>query len=419
MRRAHRLLLERPVLIRSRQPDEYRLVARQIDTLARWHLEHTGWPVHVDERAGVIRLRRRASLAPSGIWEPWKSDVVLSSPRDYACLVYLLWYARSPLVIGRGGLRQVLLSDLCERLAHRSALADENAGAAHEPFDFTRRRTDYYSLRRALKALEDLGAVIILDETAVAGAAGERDTSEALIEFTDVVEALIVELNLDAVRSLRERRPDPRGLITPVLDGSASTSLRRAWRTLLLGPLLLRRDDAAAFDVVRRDRDAIEAVADDLFGFVLDLTPSYARFVRPSGTSFDRSTQVLNHQQKGVVHAALLLCAAVRRRVADGELARPDRDGCLELTRPVLTAIFRQVCVEDQRRWGSELAEAKPELILGRVCDVLRVAGLLRGPDANGRVLLLPTAARYRVAYASIESGSVDATGTQSGFDSV
>jgi hypothetical protein len=128
----------------------------------------------------------------------------------------------------------------------------------------------------------------------VAGAGGERDSSEALIEFTDVVEALIVELNLDAVRALREGRPDSRELDVPVLDAASSPPLRRAWRTLLLGPILLRRDDPAAFEVARRQRATIEAEAEDLFGFVLDLTPTYARFVRPSGTFPGRIAKVVS-----------------------------------------------------------------------------------------------------------------------------
>ena len=122
--KAHRLLLDYPVLVRSREREEYVLVARHVELLERWHRDHTGWPIYHDERAGVIRLRRRPSVLPSGVFEPWKSDVVLASPRDYACLVYLLWYARSPLALARGTVRQVLLSDLRDHLAQRSGLTE-------------------------------------------------------------------------------------------------------------------------------------------------------------------------------------------------------------------------------------------------------------------------------------------------------
>lgn len=125
-----------------------------------------------DDRAGLLRLRRRPSLAPVGTWEPGKSEIGFTSPRDYAGLVYLLWYARSPMVLARGGVHQALFGDLSANLARRSAPRDPSAdeppdapaaSRGVEPFDFARRRADYDSLRRA-KALEDLGAVNVLDE---------------------------------------------------------------------------------------------------------------------------------------------------------------------------------------------------------------------------------------------------------------
>ena len=233
--KAHRLLLDSPVLLRTREREEYVLVARHVEILERWHREHTGWPIHHDERAGVIRLRRRPSVLPSGVFEPWKSEVILASPRDYACLVYLLWYARSPLALARGTVRQVLLSDLRDHLAQRSGLSESRedlsgeAQLAVEPFDFTRRRADNHSLWRALRALEDLGAVRILDEATT----GDEADREALIEFTGVVEALIVELNLGAVLAAGALRPDARSLDVPILDAELQTPLR-PWRTLLL-----------------------------------------------------------------------------------------------------------------------------------------------------------------------------------------
>jgi uncharacterized protein (TIGR02678 family) len=415
LRRAHRLLLDRPVLARAQRPEEYRLVARQIEALARWHYDHTGWPIYYDERAGVIRLRRRSSVVPSGAWEPWKSDVNLSSPRDYACLAYLLWYARSPLALGRGGPRQVLLSDLCERLAHRSALGAAE-GEGYEPLDFTRRRSDYWSLRRALKALEDLGAVLILDEVSAANSGDPREIGQALIEFTDVVESLIVELSLDRVTSAGEYRSDPFSLTAPVLDEAATPPVRRAWRTLLLGPVLLRRDDPSAHEAIARQHNLIESDGEELFGYALDLAPTYARFIRPSGTSSDRTPPVLNHQQRGVVHAGLLLCAAIRERVVAGELSSPDQDGCLELPFATVKQIFRAVCALHQRRWGNELADANPGTVLNKALDALRTAGLVRGPDARGNVLILPTAARYRAAYEADEAGDVDGAQLEMGM---
>lgn len=409
--RAHRLILERPLLLRAREPDDYALVARHVDALETWHRAHTGWPIHYNELAGLLRLRRRPSLAPIGTWEPWKSDLVFTSPRDYACLVYLLWYARSPMVLARGGVRQVLLSDLSANLARRSALRDpspdEPTGASAdasevEPFDFARRRADYYSLRRALKALEDLGAVNVLDEAE----AGPDGVGEALIEFTDAVEALVVELDLRAVRALDAAPPFARE--ASILDLARGNPLERAWRTLLLGPLLLRRDDPAAFEALRARRDAIEEEAERVFGLVFDLSSGYARLVRPAGVP-DAGAPLLFHQQRGLDHTGLLLCSAVRERVERGELPAPDEDGCLVFGGETLATIFDRVAEENRAFWGSNLAELKPRTLFGRVCARLRTLGLLRGPDQEGRVLLLPVAGYVEAAYP--QKGSADSPG--------
>jgi len=401
LRHAHRLLLERTVLTRTRNAEEYRLVARQVDALAYWHQEHTGWPIYANEHAGVIRLRRRFGVVPSGAWEPWRSEVEFSSPRDYACLVYLLWYARGPLVLARGTVRQALLSELQNHLAQRSQLASEaNAGLEliGEPFDFVRRRSDYYSLRRAIKALQQLGAANILDEVTLPGTT-EGEGVEALIEFTDVVEALIVELNPRLVQLAAERRPDAFSLDAPAVAEENLTPLTRAWRALLLGPLLLPRDDPAAYAALVRHQHLVEPEIERSFGYAMDLTPHYARLVRPGGTALDHTPALLNHQQRGIVQAALLLCAELRQRVAAAELSRPESDGCLFLTREDLLKVFRDVCAVHQPAWGSDLAGRKPENILDHVCDVLRVAGFLRGPNASNALLVLPTAALYRVEY--------------------
>lgn len=399
--RAHQLLLDYPVLVRAREREEYVLVARHIELLERWHREHTGWPIYHDERAGVIRLRRRPSVLPSGVFEPWRSDVVLASPRDYACLAYLLWYARSPLALARGTVRQVLLSDLRDHLAQRSGLREareteeDSTRGAVEPFDFTRRRADNHSLWRALRALEDLGAVRILDEATT----GDESDREALIEFTGVVESLIAELDLGAVLAAGALRPDARSLDVPILDSERQTPLRRAWRTLLLGPALFRYDDPAAFHAVRSNRRLVEDDVVGLFGLALELSTHYARLVRPSGTPALRTPSVLNHQQRGIVQAGLLLCAALRDEAAAGQLDEPDENGCLTISRAKVAEIFGQVYEADRSRWGSGLADLRAETILARALAVLRTAGLVRGPDAFGDVLVLPTAALYHAEY--------------------
>jgi uncharacterized protein (TIGR02678 family) len=388
--RAHRLLLERPILVRTRQPDEYAQVARQLDLLESWHRERTGWPIYHDVHGGIIRLLRRPSLAPIGIWEPWRSEVVLSSPRDYACLVYLLWYARSPFVLARGSVRQVLLSDLSASLAQRSAVEQ----AEGDGFDFTRRRTDYHSLRRALRALEDLGAVNVVDEADD----GPNGVAEALIEFTPVVEALIVELDL---RRVNQTVGDAAGEESPRIlhDAGRTPAAQRVWRDLLLGPVLLHSDDPEAFAIVWSRAQSIEEEAQRVFGYNLELTPVYARFIRPAGATIDHAATLVFQQQRGLDHAGLLLCSALRAAVSRGSIAGSDAEGCVLVERAALLAVFEQVVADNRDAWGTSLSELRPQTLLARVCARLRTLGMLRGPSEDGDVVLLPTAAHYHAAY--------------------
>jgi hypothetical protein len=49
--------------------------------------------------------------------------------------------------------------------------------------------------------------------------------------------------------------------------------------------------------------------------------------------------------------------------------------------------------------WGTGVKESSVEELLEEVYRQMRLFGLLRGPDAERRFLILPTAARYSVTY--------------------
>jgi len=400
VRRAHHQLLHDTVIARARDPEGYRLVRRAAALLMGWHERHTGWALYMGEQ--TVRLLRRPSAVPHGTWDPWRS-VTFQSPRDYACLIWILWYARSPLVLGSGVYRQFLLSRLAGSLVEQSARHSQDDVL---PLNFVRSRSDRGSLVRALRALEELGALRMVDGSPDAWVSAEEE-ADSLFEFTEVVTALIVALDSAHLAALAAVGEVSRTLERPPLTSGQSATpsaqddaLRRAWRALLLGPVLLRRDDPAAFTAVRRAHEVVDDEAQQTFGFNLELTPTYARLVRQSGSGHEGAPGLLNPQRRGLDQAALVLCAAVRDAVAGGQAPAPDGDGCLALSWQETLAVFTSVCTAYQDAWGKEIAqETDYDALLRRVCGVLHQAGLARGPDVAGTILFLPTAACYAISY--------------------
>src|SRR5437660_1724979 len=148
--KAHVALMEREVIL-SKQVDLFRLVNRHYYTLQNWHDQNTGW--RIQRSATVIRLVRQLSaLTPGYLYDR------LKEPGDFACLTWILWYAETRQLSGRGNDQQFLLSQLAEQIQEQSlAAADEEAA-----FDF-RRQADRYSIQRALLYLEELGGLRLVD----------------------------------------------------------------------------------------------------------------------------------------------------------------------------------------------------------------------------------------------------------------
>jgi uncharacterized protein (TIGR02678 family) len=398
LQRAHRVLLEAPAIAQDLDPDNYRLVARHLESLRAWHREHTGWHVYEGER--VFRLRRRPSSLPVGWWESWRSKArTLASARDYAMLVLILAYTRSPKVLGQGRGRPHLITEMARGLNELLA-----AGGLGLAFDFVQVRDDRLGLMRAFRALQELGAIRVAEEDPGSWAEGEPDTDDPqgniLFRFTDVATALVVDLNPTLVEQALALRPDPHSLQAPPLDLESVPPLRRAWRSLLLAPVVLPRDDLAAFHALRSQATFVAREAEQRFGYALDITPQYARLVRHAATD-ESGAPVFNPHQAGEDQAAAALCSFLREAVEAGKIATPESDGCLQLTHAQLLPVFISACARFQEYWGAAYKELKPERILRRdVYPVLREAGLARGPDQSNRVLLLPTAACYTLEYA-------------------
>ena len=202
---------------------------------------------------------------------------------------------------------------------------------------------------------------------------------------------------------MAERLKESSTQLRPTLlaDALSTPSLTRAWRALLLGPALFRFDDPDAFaDVVQH----AEGIAHELlenFGWQLDIHRDYACIVRASGLTTGPITSLTPFGTNDQI--ALLLCKAIREQVIAGIWAAPDSYGCLHVTTEDMMALFYIVRDRYSDNWGTEARNKGSRSLLNDVYRKMRQAGLLRGPDEHGNVLVLPTAARYNAGYDKAE----------------
>jgi uncharacterized protein (TIGR02678 family) len=342
----------------------------------------------------------------------------LKEPNDFACLVWILWYAENRQLTGHGNDQQFLLSQLAEQIQEQSAAETES----ERRFDF-RRQADRYSIQRALQYLEDLGGLQLVDGQTREWVEQTAD-ADVLYEFTDVVHSLVAALDPQIVGTVSARLQDTTTILQPTLlsgidgmDGKvsvgmastnrvstgivstrgATTPLVRAWRALLLGPALFRFDDPAAFAELLIHADAVANELLDTFGWLLDIHKDYACVVRASGTSTGPVTSLTPFGTNDQI--ALLVCGAIRSQVESGAWSRPDAYGCLHVTTEDMTELFYAVRERYGENWGSEARSKSSRSLLNDVYRKMRQVGLLRGPDEAGNILILPTAARYAATY--------------------
>ncbi len=387
--KAHVTLLEKAVIL-PRQPDLFRLVNRHYRTLQTWHDHYTGW--RIQRSATVIRLLHRPStMTPGYLYER------LKEPGDFACLTWIFWYAENRQLSGRGNDQQFLLSQMAEQLQEQSATGTDGL----EKLDF-RKPGARYSIQRALHYLEDLGGLQLVDGQTREWVEQTND-ADVLYEFTDVIHSLVAALDPQEIATVAERLHNPATILHPTLlleEATGTTPLARAWRSLLLGPALFRFDDPQAFTELLTHADAIAYELLETFGWLLDIHRNYACIVRASGMSTGPVTGLTPFGTNDQI--AMLLCAAIRKQVESGLWPSPDAYGCLHVTTEDMTALFYSVRERDGENWGSEARNKNSRVLLQDVYKKMRLVGLLRGPDGNGNLLVLPTAARYTVTYDKI-----------------
>lgn len=367
-------LVDRPAILARQDPIAFRRIRQQIVPVREWFATRCGWPV-VLTRDLVRAVKTPARPAP-GLGFRWAQE-----PLDYELFTWILWYAEQ--VEGD----QFLLSALVREI---EAQANALLGEGHLDWNRYEQRQ---SLRRAVAGLEELGALRRVDD----GLEGwvQRGAGEGLYEFTPLVPHLYVHLPPDLFTRLAVLA-DAAALEEPAAISAPPE--QRLYRTLLLSPALYRADDPEAFALLL-PRDRRRTIVRDLhehLGWDLEVTESYACLLRPSAS--EASESFLFPFRGALCHVILLLLARVQEMVAAGAC---HRDACDRVRLP-LSALTRELVDLRSRwgeHWGSTLGKLSAPALAEAVLGALRDWDLLAGPDADGQVLVLPLAARFRGVY--------------------
>ena len=400
--KAHLVLMEKEVIL-PKHSDLFRLMKYHYYALQSWHDQHTCWRIQRD--ASAIRLiRTPGATTPGYLYDR------LKEPGDFACLTWILWYAENRQLSGRGNDQQFLLSQLAEQIQEQSA----SGPASERKFDF-RKPADRYSIQRALQYLEDLGGLQLVDGQ-TRDWVEQTASADALYEFTDVVRSMIVALNPELVTTVAGKLSNSSTTLQPAIilnpAGSSISPLTRAWRSILLGPALFRFDDPPAFGELLAHAEVIANELLETYGWLLDIHRDYACIVRASGMTTGPVTSLTPFGTNDQI--AMLLCKAIRDQVESGAWASPDMYGCLHVMTEDMSELFYSVRERYGENWGSEARNKSSRSLLNDVYRKMRQAGLLRGPDDAGNLLVLPTAARYTATYEKAGQETKGAAGVTS-----
>jgi hypothetical protein len=128
----------------------------------------------------------------------------------------------------------------------------------------------------------------------------------------------------------------------------------------------------------------------------LEVTPEYARVLRPAGSADAIQTPI--PLAAGIAHVLLCFCGLLRDRFAEGRLVPAGGDAFL-----VDAGRIEQDVAELQARfgakWGKTLREQPVRSLAAELIAEMEAWGLLRGTGEDGQYLVLPTAGRLAAHY--------------------
>lgn len=375
-------LLDRVAVTAADDPVAFSRIRARLQEVREWFALRCGWSVIYTR--DVVRLVKAPAVALPAHGLKW-----VDARLDYELLVWVLWYGER--IAGD----QFVLTDLVRELELEIR---QQIGAEH--FDWND-RAHRLALQRAMRALEQMGMVRRIDGDIEDVVADRSD--DALYEFTPLAQQMPVALADDLYDTI-VLRGDATVLQRPLSD--ASTPEQRLYRALLLNPAVSAADDPDAFHLLTR-RERRRQIAADLemaLGWDLEVTASFACLLRPMA---DAVAQVSFPGWGTLAGILVLLCGYLRDAAEAGRYV-PDAFDRLRLSTAQVDGALTDLTVQYGDHWSAEYRNMGHTALVTTVTDTMREWGFLVGPDADGYVLIMPWAARYRGEYRAVPEASTD-----------
>jgi uncharacterized protein (TIGR02678 family) len=373
MRLCAEALIDRTVVTAAGDRPMLEMIRRHAPKLQNAFTRLAGWRLQAHaEFARLVKTPARPEPSHGLAWA--------RGPRDYELVAWVLWYGEHT-----GG-RKFTVSQIAEEIRLRSATPDGIAG-----LDWASRE-QRLSARRVFRGLEEMG-VLRLEDGSVDEWADENGKRDALYAWGDAAWRLQVGIPAAELERLAEGRREP----GPTVQADGTDEIR-LYRTLLLNPALFRRDDPAAFRLLQdpEHRARIDRDLRYLTSWELEVTSEYARILRPARSEDALQTPI--PLAAGLSHVVLCFCGLLRERQAAGRLL-PAGNECFLLHEARIEQDVDELQKRFGRSWGKTLRERKVSLLAGDLVEEMKTWGLMRGPDADGQYLVLPTAARLAAHY--------------------
>jgi uncharacterized protein (TIGR02678 family) len=360
-RTAIRLLLRQPLVTVATHPDEFPLIRRHADDLARQFSQVLGYRLTVEP--GFARLHK-AGLGRDGGRRLERGSGAPFTPRTYAYLALTL----AALVTAP---EQLLLSEVVTRTRAAAAEAGVDIG---EPNRLTERR----ALVAALKQLMTW-RVLAEDEGSVDSYAGDAE-ADALLTIDREIARRLVSGPVSQAAS-------PDDLIGKAADPGEAGPRHRVRRLLIETPVVYVDDlTEEERDWLRRSQRREQRILEDFAGLRTEIRAEGVALIDPEAELTDTQFPATGT----VAWAALLLVGKLAAELgpADGAAAVTIPDGRVG-------ELLRALIEEHRTAWSRELTAA-PELLADAVLDLLRRMRLVRPahPQEDGW-LLTAAAARY------------------------
>ena len=354
---AARLLLRRPLVTSESHPEEFRLIRRHADELARTFGQFLGYRLVIEP--GFARLLKAGPGQGGRRWLERTSGAPFT-PRTYAYLALAL----SVLVTAP---EQLLLSEVVSRTRAAAAEAGIDLG---EPNRIAERRALVAALRQLLA-----WRVLAEDDGSVESYAGDGD-AEALLTVDREIARWMVSGPIGSASSPGELIETAAG---SAHDGPRHTVRRRLVETPVVYVDELTDDER---DWLRRNQRREQRIYEDLFGLDTEIRAEGVALLDPQGELSD-----IDFPGTGTVPwaALLLLERLVAALVPEGRSAG--------IPEGLIDTVLGELAERHRRAWAAAYTDS-PELLRHSVTELLTRMRLIE-PAEDGGWRLLAAAARY------------------------